>query len=211
MPASAAPSPFRLRVVPSWESIEAPARARVLAAGLVWPSVLHPARWPRGYAATCSGTWSPNALSFDVALLEPPNEPVKVAGLTSLEALSLSFGVASKRAFLSANPETPLNPDAAAAHLDAQGLFFPALAGPHTTLPTARLVDIPLATILSIFHARASGSRQLTRAGTDHLIDKYAPLPELQGFALSHWRGEPFFRLTHPSVRVEVEVQVEGA
>ena len=185
------------------------AQQRLAQAGLHWPTAWHPARWPRSYAATLVGRLDAAGApaTFEVLLREPPRDTVQAQNLHTFDAVSVSFGVSSKRAFADANPDTQVPATQAAVQLDARGLFFASLTGAQAVLPQERLADIPLTAMLSVIHAHVTKQHMLTRAGTDHIVDKYAPVAQFGHFSVSRWRGEPFFRLTHAHVRVEVEVQ----
>lgn len=200
---SASDIPFRLRIAPQWETILPLIQERVKQLGFVWPTGLKAARLPRVYALTLQGKHNAEGTVGPVAavLWEPPRERNAEPPFPSLAAVDQSFGLASKRALLEANPGRDLPVNALCLRLDGEGLFLP-----HASdgMPTQRVARIPLEAVVRTFYAVASGSQQLERAGADFIVDKFVAPPELDGLRVSRWRGDSSHRMSGAAVQMEI-------
>lgn len=201
------PLKFRVRISPDWQALHPAIKERASRLGFTWPSTSHPARFPRVYTVTLAGQIQGDSLiTLDVSCLEPPKETVVHSALKTWDGLDVSFKVAGKKAYADANPNLAYAPDVLAVHIDPQGLFFPAINAGPTPQQEQRLVSIPLAKLVRSFADLLLGRAQIKRTGVDHIVERYSSLPDLDGFQVSRWRGDNFYRLAAPWVRIEVSV-----
>ena len=198
-------------------------RARAQAMGMQWANALKPhqlsptqafiveGRRQSGARAPATGEKSSDASasdSYDLIARKPPKEVPIVSGEQDLTLLNGRFGIAYKKLLHSVNPDYGADFDAhvpeLALYLHIEGLYF----GSSTKLNSGAecIAAIPVLAIIDTVARIQKGGLTLKTLSVDHIVHSYVPPDGLEGWRVSRWRGDAFFRLQTDVVRLEVSV-----